>query len=265
MMVPDPNDTVNGNRFSRGMVDTLTTSVLAHEVQHLINASRRMYVNTAAQEFEETWMNEGLSHVAEELLYFRESGFRPRSRLTASSVNDTWAHFAPWVADDASNFVRFFLFLLDPANHSPIDVGDDLETRGATWAFLRYAVDRAYSSDGGVWQRFGNSTTTGFGTLTYGLQRDPKPLLRDFAVANMLRTGHPSWDYLSVFTEVFSEPYPLSFGVLQDDVGVPMAAKGGSASYHRFSVPANSQALLRFGSGAAPRSSDLTFVLLREY
>ena len=261
LMVPDPAGAVNGNRFRLGMVDTLTTAVLTHELQHLINASRRMYVNTAAQDFEETWLNEGLSHIAEELLYFRESGLSPRWGLTAQWINDTWAHFAPWVSDDASNFQRFYLYLLDPANHSPIDAGDELEIRGASWAFLRYAVDRSYSSDGGVWQRFGNSTTTGLATLTFGLQRDPKPLLRDFAAANL--TGeHPSWNYASVYTKVFaSGKYPLAFGRLQDGKAVPVSARGGSASYYKFGVSPGTQTLVKFGSSNA----NLTFMLVRRY
>jgi hypothetical protein len=264
MMVPDPTGVVHGNQFSRGMVDTLTTGVLAHELQHLINGSRRLYVNSA-DTFEETWLNEGLSHIAEELLYFRESGNSPRWGLTAQAINDTWEHFSPWVSDDASNFLRFYLYLLDPANHSPIVRNDDLETRGATWAYLRYAVDQSYSSDGGVWERFGNSTTTGFGTLTFGLQRDPKPLLRDFAVANM--TGrHPSWDFGSVYSQVFVDgKYPLRFGVLKEATSVPLASKGGSATYYRFSVPPDAQALLKFGSNAEPRNGNLTFMLVRKY
>jgi hypothetical protein len=262
MLVPDPTGTVNGNAFTRGMVDTLTTGVLAHEFQHLINASRRMYVNTAAQDFEETWLNEGLSHVAEELLFFRESGYTPRSGLATQSIIDTWAHWSAWVADDASNFVRFYLYMLDPANHSPLDTGDELETRGATWAFLRYAVDQSFPSDAGVWQRFGNATTTGVATLTFGLQRDPKPLLRDFSLANF-RGVHPSWNFADVFDQVFVDGYRLPFGRLQEATAVPVAARGSSMSYYKFAVPPDAQTLLKFGSSQAPPSSDLTFMVVR--
>jgi hypothetical protein len=263
MMVPDPIGTVNGNRFRRGFVDTLTTSVLAHEFQHLINAGRRMYVNTSATDFEDTWLNEGLSHIAEELLYFQESGFTPRSRLTSSSINDTWPHFAPWVSDDASNFERFFLYLSDPANHSPLDANDDLETRGATWAFLRYAVDKGFTSDLGVWQRFSNSTTTGMGTLTLALQRDPTQLLKDFALANMMG-GHPSWDFADVYNNVFvNVSYPLPYGVLKDGTAVPAAARGASASYWKFAIPPDAQAMLKIGAGGTPPDGNLKFVLVR--
>ncbi|HEX7827078.1 MAG TPA: hypothetical protein VF477_19405, partial [Mycobacterium sp.] len=109
MMVPDPGGTVNGNQFRRGFVDTLTTSILAHEFQHLINAGRRMYVNNAT-EFEEIWLNEGLSHQAEELLFFQETGYKPRLRLGSASVYDSRAHFDAWVSDDVSNFVNFYFY-----------------------------------------------------------------------------------------------------------------------------------------------------------
>ena len=263
MLVPDPTGRVNGNVFTRGMVDTLTTGVLAHEFQHLINASRRMYVNAGADDFEETWLDEGLSHVAEELLYFKETGYTPRSFLAAQAIIDSRPHFDTWIADDASNFVRFYLYLRDPANHSPIDAGDALETRGATWSFLRYAVDRSFLSDAGVWQRFTNSTTTGLATLALGLQRDPKPLLRDFAVAN-LKGAQPSWNYADVFAKVFVDStYPIPFARLKEATAVPVFAKGGSAGYYKFSVPPDAQTLLKFGSSDAPMNGDLTFMILR--
>ena len=265
MMVPDPAGTVNGNQFRLGFVDTLTTSILTHEFQHLINAGRRLYVNTAASDFEEIWLDEGLSHIAEELLYFKESGLFPRSRLTAGFINDSWAHFSPWVSDDAMNFVRFEMYLSDPANHSPFDANDDLETRGATWAFLRFAVDRTFPNDIGAWKRFANSTTTGIGTLSFALPTDPRPLMRDFAVANM-KGVHPSWDFASVYSEIFvAGYYPLPFGGLQEGIATPIAAKGGSASYYRFGVRPGTQALLKFGASGSPPNGNLTFLLVREY
>jgi hypothetical protein len=264
MMVPDPTGVVNGNKFRTGFVDTLTTGVLAHEFQHLINAGRRMYVNTSATDFEETWLNEGLSHEAQELLFFQESYYNPRVRLGASVIGDTQQHFDEWVADDAPNFQNFWLYLSDPANHSPIDAStDDLETRGAAWAFLRFAADKAYGNDAVVWKRFVNSTTTGIGTLTFALQTNPQPLLQAFALANMTKS-HPSWDFADIYTRIFvGGSYPLPYMGLQEGVAVPVAARGGSASYYQFTILENAQAVLRFGSTAAPADPNLKFVLLR--
>jgi hypothetical protein len=269
MMVPDPSGTVNGNPFSLGFVDTLTTGVLAHEFQHLINASRRLYVNMASSQFEDAWLNEGLSHIAEELLYFHESGYSPRSRLTSQSVDDSFDHWSTWIADDASNFVRFYLYLLDPSNNSPIDAGDALETRGATWAFLRFAVDQSFSSDAGVWQRFSNSTTTGLGTLSLGLQRDPMSLLRDFAVANFAQLSdpryiHPSWNYPDVFSQLFvARSYPRTTGVLSEGTPIGVSARGASASYYAFAVDSGLQAVLKFGTPQSRPDGNLRFMLLR--
>src|SRR6185295_548003 len=67
--VPDPTSTINGNYTDKARLAQIVPSTLAHELQHLINGARRVYVNNATT-FEERWLNEGLSHIAEELMYF---------------------------------------------------------------------------------------------------------------------------------------------------------------------------------------------------
>ena len=59
---------------------------LAHEFQHLINASRRLYVTQTPNWDEDVWLNEGMSHIAEEILYFHEAGFAPKLNLGLSTV-----------------------------------------------------------------------------------------------------------------------------------------------------------------------------------
>src|SRR4029079_8642217 len=73
LLVPDPTGTINGNVRTKTAVTQSSIAVVAHEYQHLINAARRLYVNDA-DDFEEVWLNEGLSHIAEELLFYRTSG-----------------------------------------------------------------------------------------------------------------------------------------------------------------------------------------------
>ena len=98
------------------------------------------------------------------------------------------------------------------------------------------------------------------GTLAYALQRDPKPLLYDFALANFQNT-HPSWNFWDIFQQVFVGGYQLPFGQLREATAVPVAARGSSASYYKFAVPAGVQTLLRFGSSQAPASPELRFAL----
>jgi Bacterial Ig-like domain (group 1) len=280
MLVPDPTGAVNGNKHTLGFVDTLTIGVLAHEFQHLINAGRRIYVNTGAQDFEETWLNEGLSHIAEELLYYRESGLQPRSGLDAALIAPK---FAIWRADAASNFARLLDYIEDPGASSPIDaVNDELSTRGAAWSFLRYSVDRAFTSDAGVWSRFTNSIQTGLNTVADGLLTDPRPYVADFTLANYIshlgistdpRFQHKSWNYRDIFSKNFGSRatgvfvpigfYPIKLTGLADGVAQSTGVRGGSASYFRVGVPAGKEALVTFSSAQGAPNASFVFYAVR--
>jgi hypothetical protein len=283
MLVPDPTGVVNGNKYSLGFVDTLTVGVLAHEFQHLINAGRRIYVNVGAVDFEDTWLNEGLSHIAEELLYYRESGMQPRQGLTDALIRANASKYAMWKADASSNFSRLLEYIEHPGASSPIDAeNDELSTRGASWSFLRYAVDRAFTSDAGVWSRFSNSTETGLKTVTLGLQTDPRPYLADFAIATYLsdlgvstdpRFRHKSWNYRDIFSNTFGTRvngvftpngfYPLETTGLADRVTTTVNVRGGSASYLRLTVPAGREALVSHAEGTGTTNTSFVFSVIR--
>ena len=271
MLAPDPEGVVNGNIRRTGFVDSLTTSVVAHEFQHLINGSRRFYINTAATDFEATWLNEGLSHIAEELLYYRESGLTPRQNLGDAAVRPTVPIFKN---DAASNFSRLGTYLAAPSANSPYASDDELATRGATWSFLRYAADQLASTDGTIWQRFDNATTVGLETLKGVYGTDPTPLFRNWAVANFLddfgsntdvRFMHKSWNMRDIFTTTLTryQKYPLSVTSLVDAQKADFLIRGGSAGYARLSVAGGKEALLTFSSGGGAPSASLQFVVVR--
>ena len=138
---------------------------LVHEYQHLINAARRIYINNA-NDFEEVWLNEGLSHTAEELLYYRASGLTPRQNIDATSIRSSQQRVDAANAYQIDNLDRYAIFLGNPAANSPYADNDSLATRGATWGFLRYAADHQGTSDGTVWRQLVNSTTSGLANLT---------------------------------------------------------------------------------------------------
>jgi hypothetical protein len=282
MLVPDPAGTINGNVRSVPFVDTVTVSVIAHEFQHLINAGRRLYVNTSAQDFEETWLNEGLSHVAEELLYYRESGMQPRRNYDDAAIRTDPAKYAIWKSDASSNFARLLQYVEAPSAASPLDPDDALATRGATWSFLRYAVDRLFPSDVDVWARFDNSTNTGLLTIQDALLTDGRPLLADFAVANYLddlgvtadpRWLHASWNYRDIFSTTFGTRvgnvftpngyYPIALDGLADDVASTASIRGSSAGYFRLTIPAGGEALLTFATGQGAPDPALQFIVVR--
>jgi hypothetical protein len=286
MLVPDPNGTINGNVRRTGFVDSLTTSVIAHEFQHLINASHRLYVNTSARYVPEaTWLNEGLSHVAEELLYYREAGKQSRVNLSGADVYTNSRSTYPYFKQDAgSNFSRLISYLQSPGDNSPIADNDSLATRGATWSFLRYAVDQLYPADGAVWSRFDNSTTSGLGTLQSALGPVDLPVLfRNWALANYLddtgfstdaRFAHKSWNFRSIYGTVYGSydatgtvftpmGYPLKVTPLADGVGSRVRVLGTSASYYRLAVDPGREALVTFANGGVAPDPALQFVIVR--
>ena len=141
-LAPDPQGTINGNRRTTGFVDSATISVLAHELEHLINASRRLYINTLAEAFEDKWLDEGLAHIAEELLFYRESSTSPRSNLDVPKIQQRNAIVTAFNDDMIGNAGRYKSYLVATQTSSPYADDDELETRGAAWSWLRYLADQ---------------------------------------------------------------------------------------------------------------------------
>ncbi len=141
-LAPDPQGVVNGNKRTAGFVDSATVPVLAHELQHLINSSRKIYINTAATEFEDKWLDEGLAHIAEELLFFRESGTTPRQNIDVTAIRASRVIVDAFNANMLGNAGRYRSYLVRPDSASPYAGDDSLSTRGAAWSWLRYLADQ---------------------------------------------------------------------------------------------------------------------------
>ena len=248
LLVPDPNGVVNGNVRTKSFVSHLTVSTTAHEFQHLINASRRLYVNTTATDFEVVWLNEGLSHVAEELLFYQQSaGLTPRLDIDSTRFIGNQKNVDAYNFDQQSNFGRFRTYLLKPASNSPYANNDSLATRGATWSFLRYAADHRGTSDSDTWFKLVNSTTTGIANLQNVFSSGLASIFRDWAIATVADdiTGvnsqwqHPSWNFRSVYTFIPSiKSYPLATVTVGEGSPLSVTLNGGSAAYVRFGVAA---------------------------
>jgi len=264
MLVPDPNGAVNNNPRPVGFVDSLTLGVLAHEHQHLVNFARRAYVNDALID-EEVWLNEGLSHIAEELVFYRATGTAPRQNIGGSSFG-TQPFDGLFNQFMAPNFGRLGIFLEAPHSYSPYSSYDELGTRGAVWAFLRYAADRRGSSDGDVWMRLVNSTTAGFDNLSevFGpgvlrmMQEWNLSMYTDDYVPGVDPThAEPSWNFRTAYPALPTSPraYPLNGAVrtLSNDVPQALALRGGSAAFLRFGVVSGRDAVVRVtSSGMVP-------------
>ena len=273
LMAPDPLGLVNGNRRSNAFVDSNSTGVIAHELVHLTNASRKLYVNTAAPKFEEKWLDEGIAHVAEELLFYRESGLAPRSNLTYQSlVQSNRVRFA-YINDMTGNANRYRDYLFAPANGSPYKAGDSLSSRGAAWSLLRYLADRAGSSDGSLWSRLVDNSAVGAANLQSVFGELP-PLVRDWSVSHIIddspnataELSQRSWNWHSVFggPDGTAALYPLPVNPMSpatSTYGGTVVA--GGSSYYSFTVPAEGTATLTLSGQGGATGSNLQLVIVR--
>ena len=269
LMVPDPTGVVNDNRFAKDAVTSVVVATLGHEYQHLINASRRMYVNTGATDFEETWLDEGLSHIAEELLFFARTGLAPRANIDATLLRSRAAYVDAFNDEAISNFSRLRSYLAAPTSNSPFADNDSLATRGATWSFLRYAADHTGSDDGTTWFQLVNSTTTGianlqqvFGAnLTTLAQNWASSVFADDLTGTAAAFQQPTWNMRSIYGALQSNgAYPLATTALAT-TPTTVSVSGGSAAYLRFSVAAGQTGAVQWA--ALPSNVQLTLIRTR--
>ena len=276
LLVPDTGGVVNQNRRSKSLVLTLTNGTVAHEYQHLINASRRMYVNGVGPAFEEPWLDEGLAHIAEELNFYRSANRSPRTNLDATGFNDpvftnAYSVFA------INNFRRYALYLGTTETQAPVgfnSADDDLQTRGAIWSFLRYAADHLPAgAESAFWFNLVNSHTSGIANLTNALGTSPSPMLHDWAISVFMddnapnvdaRYLQPSWSARSVLTGGgVSTAFPLATRILSDNVPVSLSMVGYGVSFLRFSVASGQDALLTVTSNGQPIPASMQLSVVR--
>ena len=284
LIAPDPNGTVNSNKRTKDEVTLLNLTTIAHELQHLINSSRRLYVNTGARPNEETWLDEGLSHVAEELLYFRITNVTSRQNLTLTNVAGNATRADQFRNYASQNFARFYSYLIAPEVNSPYAPNDSLATRGAIWNFLRYAAGRQGADGEAPFLRsLVNSNTTGVANLQNVLSGSQfADYLRDWTVSLIaddfsvgttaaLSSNYimPSWNFRSIFPGLrFSGGtalgvYPIATRSLLSGSPQRVLLAGGTSTFVRFGIPAGRSAIFTVSSNGALPPSTLKYALVR--
>ena len=274
LLAPDPAGAVNGNRRSRELVLQSAAGTIAHELEHLINASRRIFVNDA-EEFEDAWLDEALAHSAEEINFYAASGLSPRRNLTLAQIS------APPVANAVDrymldNFGRYLTYLEAPDSNSVIGP-DLLETRGGSWAFLRYAADRKGTGDQPFFFSLVNSKRTGLENLSQVIGATGLDWVQDWTMAVYTddavpgvdaRYVQPSWNFRDIMPRVSKlyggpERFPLQVHVLGSANQEEIRLRGGGAAYLRFGIGPSARVGLRLTSKEQLPPSSLRFTLVR--
>jgi hypothetical protein len=171
-IVPDPNGTLSCPHTATG-VNHSVPGTFIHEFQHMISWGRHVVNGNGFPE--ELWLNEGLSHYAEEL----------GSRLYVPADSTTFCYF---IAGNLYNSGQYFTkpdssFLVDTAG-----IGG-LANRGAYWLFVRYVVDQ-FSADTSIPSNDAFTRTledpmrTGASNLAHATATSFSTLLGRWALAN---------------------------------------------------------------------------------
>lgn len=144
LLSPDPTARF-GNVRTTSSVRQGTRGTIAHELQHMINAGNR-YQNPAVSEFESTWLDEALAHIAEDAVGRVSRGFGDLQTLSFNDVlpcNTPCSQANDFNAFFFQNFARLTYWMQRPDQYSPFMKMADtsLAVRGAAWAIVRHAAD----------------------------------------------------------------------------------------------------------------------------
>ncbi|MFQ5702560.1 MAG: IPT/TIG domain-containing protein [Gemmatimonadales bacterium] len=215
-MVPDPNGTVTCE-LTKERVLRLVPVTLVHEFQHMINFYQHVLLR--AGNTEATWLNEAMSHLAEELGAFHFQAAGDQSRFTSFAIGD---------------LLDAFRYLQAPGAVSPIfDSGSGtLEERGASWLFVRWVADQFGAE---VVRRLSETGRRGVENMEAATGEPISGLLSDWLMANYAsdlpglsppaRLRYQSWKLRDVYASLhdqdstlFDVPFPI----------VPLEFQGGT-------------------------------------
>ena len=264
-MVPDPTSATCA--IPKDFASQLLPVTFIHEFQHMISFNQHVLVHGSGFT-EDTWLNEGLSHFAEEL------GGRQIDNSACTNLNC----LDQYVRGDLLNG---YDYLSDPEGNYLIEPGSSTGTlaeRGANWLFVRWMVDQ-FATDNPLGTAFTRQLVM---TADHGVvnveNRTGIPFSRlvpEWQLANYIEGDtnfvitpatslytYTSWDFRKIFTKnpsYFPQPYPLltpemstgvnRSGTLLAGSGVHLIvlrAAGDTAANLRLTT-GNAAALARFG------------------
>jgi hypothetical protein len=201
-IVADPAPaTLKSCAHSVADVNRIVPVTFVHEFQHMISYNEHVLVRRGDGEI--LWLNEALSHYAEE-----RGG---RSFLPADSLS-----FCRYVAGDLSNAGKY---LQAPQSYFLVDTSGigGLAERGAYWLFLRYLIDQ-YAADTSLLnvdvytQTLVKTGTTGVTNVVQRANNTPfATLLSHWSLANWVSDlpGFTAPPELTYKTWAFRSAYPL--------------------------------------------------------
>ena len=244
LLTPDPAAQYGD---ARPVVETRlrTRGTLAHELQHMINAGSR--ITRGAPAFESVWLDEALSHFAEEAVGRARRGFGDFQRLSYADVTADADDFESYFRQ---NLLRVEAWMRSTATFSPTSemVAGAVEGRGAAWSLLRYATDHYAGGDARAFTRrlvASSDTSVANFVARAGVPFDSlvagwlvASVADDVALASAVeRHAFRSWNLGDALTLGGARAYPLAATPLDPEGVFPTVLYSGTGAYYRLTFP----------------------------
>ncbi len=271
LLTPDPDGTINGNRHSVPSAYESARGTLAHELQHMINQGVRQTV-TRTDKLEVGWLNEGLSHFAEEAVGRAARGYADTRRL---GWNDILVDLDDFDSFFRQNLIRLRAWMERPDLASPISpTVTTLAPRGAAWAMVRYAIDQYSAGDPkGFVRALVAGPEVDVANLVARARTPFDEILPGYLVANFggvassgaaARFAYASWDMRDAMVNLNGGVHPLRVLPLPSQMATQ--SPSGSGSFFSLALPAAASTAsfrMRSSSGSPVDFSDARVFLLR--
>lgn len=273
--VPDPSGESGGCPQSTSNVRESVPATFVHELQHMISYNQHVIARGGRQEAD--WLNEGLSHIAEELVSraYELDPSQPRQSPEQLFPDSSQGFIVP-------NVLNALDYLSAPYASSVTvfeDVGS-LSERGGAWLFLRWLGDQKGE---GIYRRLVETRSTGWENLQAQANEPFQQMFGDFALAlyadlnpNVSRTGldpryrFESRDFRQIFQRFYdlgetSSPFPIPAIPISHNETANGAMVQGAMDYYRL-TGGTGNTMLRFtarGGGALPAARHPQVGILR--
>lgn len=262
-LAPDPNG-LAGCRVTPEFVERNIPGTFIHEFQHMISFNQHVLMRGGPAEA--TWLNEGLSHLAEEL-----GGRRiPDGNCL---IQDCLSQFS---FNDVANAYRYLFNAEDYFLVYPEGSSGRLAERGASWLLVRWLADHYGSGDAATRSLLATSRTGGANVEAL-TGRAFAAVLGEWHLANYLddlpgvvaanpRLRYPSWNWRVTFPGLraqFPSLYPRSFPLVPDSTAGSYdrggVLRGGSGRHLRVVLGAGDPAVdLKLDDGSGGGLSNAT-------
>ena len=253
-LVPDPTNSACA--IPKSFATDLLPVTFIHEFQHMISFNQHVLIRGGSSE--DTWLNEGLSHFAEEL--------GGRQIDNSECVNNSC--LSQFVSDNISDAYAYLnnpeaTFLIEPGTST-----GTLAERGANWLFVRwfldqFSVDTVLGTD--MTRLLVQTNSNGFANVAARAGVDFPTLVTQWQLANFLegsttfvqdastaRFRYKTWNLRGIYTaNSFPKPYPLTPTLVTTSISHSGTLRGGSGYHVRVQrAPADTAFNLRLQVGS---------------